>query len=94
MTSKQTYCDGSFLHGLKSQDWWRLLVLVGRPEVKHNNTRKTTSLTDTQVYCNSLVKTASSNWDHICNIWFLSSCAKYTKHVKQKQSREYNHVNS
>jgi len=48
------------------------------PEVIHNIAR-TTFLTYTQVYCISLVKTISTNWDRIQNIWFLSSCAKYTE---------------
>lgn len=54
----------------------------------HNITRTITFLTYTQVYCISLVKTISTNWDHIRNIWFLSSCAKYTKNLKRKRKRK------
>lgn len=43
MTPKQTYCDGSFLHGLEESRRRTLLVLVGYPEAKHNvtHTKKT-----------------------------------------------------
>lgn len=39
------------------------------------------------IYCISLVKTVSPNWGFNCNIWFLSSCAKYTKHKKKKEKK-------
>lgn len=50
--------------------------------------RYTTShfLTHTQEYCICLVKTISNNWDHFCNIWFLSSCAKYTNTKQKKET--------
>lgn len=57
----------------------------------HNVTRTTTFLTYTQVYCISLVKTVSTNWDRIRNIWFLSSCAKYTKKKPQTETKKLPH---
>lgn len=44
-------------------------------------------LTCGPIYCISLLKTVSPNWDYICNIWFLSSCAKYTKLKKERKKK-------